>query len=800
MLTTLALIIGMPFALSALALLLPGRWAGRLALLAPAAVLGLALPLWGRVAGGEVLLFGVPWFPSLGMNADLRLDRLGAFFVLLIGGIGLGVVQYARHYLGEKGTPGFWATLLGFMGAMLGIVLSDSLVLLFVFWELTTISSALLIGMQHDDAEARRGALQAFLVTGAGGLALLAGIVLLGQMSGSYTFSGLQAQAATLAADPAYALPLVLLLLGAFTKSAQFPFHFWLPGAMAAPAPISSYLHSATMVKAGVFLIGRLLPVFGDAPLWTPLLASVGLTTFLVAGWQAVRAYDLKQLLAYSTVAYLGVLTALYGYYAKVGTQGELLNILNHATYKSSLFLLIGWLEKRAGTRDLSLLEREKWVQHAPLGAALFGIGALAMAGLPFVLGFLSKDALYAAVAGGKIAGLTLALALTVAASTLATIYALKLFWGTFWGAHTPPEGRGYPPHKLSPWLLAVPAALLVPQVLGGVLPGWFLGTVVEPGTTWAGVAFWRYLDVKLALSLGILVFGVLGYRHWRRLAALPLPPGPQRLSDGLAEGALAHAGWLSRAVQAGGHPRYLAATLLVAVAVGVGALWGTSGGALPRPAGWGPDVGLAWLPAGALIAGALLAVLLRERIAKLVMLAVVGYGMAVFYVLFRAPDLALTQLLVETVSLVLLLLVFRRLPRLGADLRAVPQKLAHAAVAGTVGLATAGLTWLAGSTWPADPAGARQLELSLPVAKGRNVVNVILVDFRGMDTFGEIAVLTIAAFGAVALFRAGRRRLRNAEVGTRNEPRDDAVAAHSAFRTPHSALGVDPDIEEGAR
>jgi multicomponent K+:H+ antiporter subunit A len=768
----LALIIGTPFLISALALMVAQRslaWAGRLALIAPATVVALGIPAWLSVAGGGVIVFPIEWFPSLGFSANLRLDRLGTFFVLLIGIIGLGIVQYSRYYLGEKATGGFWALLLSFMGAMLGIVLSDSLLLLFVFWELTTITSALLIGLDFHDAKARHGAIQAFLVTGLGGLALLAGIVLVGQIGGSYDLSTL-AEPATreaILASPWSTAALLLLLLGAFTKSAQFPFHFWLPGAMAAPAPISAYLHSATMVKAGVFLIGRLFPIFHEAAIWLPLLATVGLVTFFVAGWNAVRAYDLKQLLAHSTVAYLGVLTALYGFYARVGLQGEVVNILNHALYKSSLFLLIGWLEKAAGTRDLAMLQRERWWSTEKWAGSLFAIGALAMAGLPFVLGFLAKDTFYQAVAGGPIEdivaggwGNVLALAITVAASTLATIYALKLFAGTFLGPDAPPTDRGYPRHKISPWLLIIPTILLVPQVIGGVVPGWYLGMVVEPGTTW-GQAFWYYLDVKVMLSIGIIVAGVGGYLIWERLAALPEVPGSQRISDGLAEGALGYATWQSRFVQAGGHPRYIAITMLTAVAaIVLGLLWADF-----TPADltvvWGPDVGLAWLPAMAIIAGALLTVLVRPRIGKLVMLALVGFGMAVYYVIFRAPDLALTQLLVETISLILLLLVFRMLPKLGADTRTTGTRVAHAGVAALAGVFMGGYAWVAGSHPAMNRAGAEQLALSLPVAEGRNVVNVILVDFRGIDTFGEAVVLLIAALGAIALFRAGRGKPR---------------------------------------
>jgi multicomponent K+:H+ antiporter subunit A len=762
MLPSLITIIGAPFVFAALVLLVARRSvvaAGWLALLPPALVVVLGIPLWREVAAGGVQVLALDWFPSLGMSANLRVDRLGAFFILLIGIIGLGVVQYARYYLGEKATGGFWALLLAFMGSMLGIVASDSLILLFVFWEATTITSALLIGLEIGNAEARRGAITAFLVTGAGGLALLAGIVLLGQIGGSYDLSVLAERSEAILAHPWALATLILLLLGAFTKSAQFPFHFWLPGAMAAPAPISAYLHSATMVKAGVFLLGRLFPIFSESPYWLPVLATVGLTTFLVAGWNAVRAYDLKQLLAHSTVAYLGVLVALYGFYARVGLQGELVNILNHALYKSSLFLLIGWVEKAMGTRDLAVLGRERWIRREPVGALLIGIGAFSMAGLPFLLGFMAKETFYGAVVGGgKIEELTLALAMAVIASVLATIYALKLFAGTFLGREAPPEGRGYPRHKISLWLLLVPAVLLAPQLIGGVVPGWYLGGVLEPGTTWpSGAAIWQDLDVKLAVSLGILVAGVIGYRVWERLARLPAPPTMESHANGLAGGAVAHASWLSYGIQSGGHPRFLAITLLATVAaMGLGLAWG--GGSIPAslPA-WGPDLHIAWIPAAMVMLSAVLTVFLRDRIPKLIMMAVVGYGMAVFYVMFRAPDLALTQLLVETVSLLLLLLVFRNMPKPVTRTRTLGVRTWHAGVAVVTGVAMGGLAWVAGAYNAVERAGHEHLARSLPEAKGANVVNVILVDFRGVDTLGELVVLAIAMLGAVALFQRVR-------------------------------------------
>jgi NADH:ubiquinone oxidoreductase subunit 5 (subunit L)/multisubunit Na+/H+ antiporter MnhA subunit len=751
------------FALAAQVLLIPrarASWAGLLALLGPAALLLSGIALWPRVDATTVELLPLSYLPGLGLDLDLRLDRLGLFFLVLVGGIGLGIFQYSRKYFGAKATRSYWAIMLAFTGAMQGIVLADNLVALYVFWELTTVSSALLVARASDEPLAKKGALQAFIVTALGGLALLTGILLLGHQAGTYSLARLAPRAAELVADPAHRVPLLLMLVGAFTKSAQVPFHFWLPGAMAAPAPVSAYLHSATMVKAGIFLIARLFPLFADSPLWLPILTVVGLTSFLVAGWTALWNDDVKKLLAYSTIAYLGLLVAHFGFSARTGLRGELLTIANHALYKSALFLLVGWVEKATGTRDLRTLARERWPPHEPLGTALFGLGALAMSGTPLLLGFVSKEIFLEGVLGGPNGRLTWPVVGVVVAATAPSVaYALKIFTAMLFGSETPPPGRGG--SKRSPWLLAIPALLLLPQVLGGLMPE-LLRPLLHVGAALpTGPAVWHHLDKLLFISLASFALGGVLFLSWQRLARAHHYPIADLVVGGIARAVLGTAAFVGRLAQAGGLARYNALTFVGAAVAAVAAVRYLTPAA-PRPLPT-PALDLAraleYVPAVVTAGAAVLVVLMRPRLSKAVMLAIVGYGVAFFYVLFRAPDLVLTQVLVETVSLVLLVLAFRRMPVLSRDRRPAARKALHAVCAVAVGATMAWVAWSAGTLPAIDRTGQVQAALSVPEGHGRNVVNVILVDFRGADTLGEIIVLGIAAFGVVATLRARPER-----------------------------------------
>jgi len=750
------LTIAIPFGVGLLALLVHPRsptWAGVLALLAPLGVSLLGIWMWAHPPA-EPHVEGVPWLPSLGIHFSFALTRLGNFFVLLIGLIGLGVVQYSRHYLGAHASGGFWALLLGFMGAMLGIVLADDLIVLYVFWELTTVTSALLIGWEPGH-EGRRGAVQAFLVTGSGGLAMLAGFILLGQLTGTFSLTSLASMGPALVEDRRHTVPLALILLGAFTKSAQVPFHFWLPGAMAAPSPVSAYLHSATMVNAGVYLVGRLFPVFSRSEIWLPVLAGVGVTSYVVASWRALRSFDVKRLLAYSTVAYLGLLFAQYGYAARTGFHDELLNLFNHATYKSGLFLLAGWVERFTGTRDLRELRPERWVYRSPVAAGLFAVGVLAMAGFPMLLGFLSKELFFTAILDVHDATLVAALPLAVLGSALGFAFSLRILADIFWGEIRPDTRvQG---NVVSRWLLVVPAFLLVPQVVGGIAPRWALSAILDPESSVpGGPAVWHALDMLFVASIATYAAGALLFALRWQLARVRRLPGVDQLADVLVRTALRGANLAGRAHQAGGHPRYLAVIVTFAlVGLSAGLVW-RSGLPDPLPLSWGPTPVIGWLPALAVIPSALGVALLPRRVPKAIMAAVAGYGVALFYVAFRGPDLALTQLLVETATLVLLLFVSANRPRLTPEERSRPTRVVHGAVSLLAGASVAWLAWSAGTFPAVGRAGEDQLSLSLPAGGGHNAVNVILVDIRGTDTLGEITVIAIAALGGIALFRSG--------------------------------------------
>jgi len=690
--------------------------------------------------------------PQLALSLALRADRFGVFFALLITLIGVAIAQYARHYFKNENIRRFWFLLMIFQGSMLGIAFSESLLTLFIFWEMTTISSALLIAHNFQEKSACTAASQALMVTAAGGLALLAGIVLLGQISGTDQFLKLAQNSPSILSHSLSRVALCLLLMGAFTKSAQFPFHFWLPGAMAAPIPISAYLHSATMVKAGILLLARLFPVFSESDIWQPVVGTVGLVTFVVGSWNAFRCADMKKLLAHSTVAYLGVLTAIYGYSSQGKVHGELLHIANHTFYKSSLFLLLGWFEKVAGTRDINLLDREIWYRRQPVGALLFCLAGLSIVGGPFLLSYTSKD-LFFEIVLTQTSDIWPAL-LVIVGSTLTVAFSIKLVIPTFLGT-AEPDGRRVVQQNVSLWLLIIPGLLIIPQLVGGLaLSSWTEG-LSEPAREWSGgLAFWQELDVKTTVKFIIFTGGFLLYFFWRKLGDIPMLEGFLNVGLRFAQNFLKTAGRMGSWLQGSHYPTHMSIMLLASATFTLVLFFLGTNGSWIETGGFGWELTPYFIfPAFLVITSSLALPFAPDRVSLMILLGVGAFGVALFYINMRAPDLAMTQLLVDTLGLIALLVVFHhvkgRNPAEGEG--AKPLRIL---VASLMGIGTGCLVLLAGIHATGERIGQQHLDLSVPYAFGRNVVNVILVDFRALDTLGEVLVLILAAVGVAALLQ----------------------------------------------
>ncbi len=725
-----------------------------------------ALCLWfagflPAVAAGEALRWAAPWIPSLGIELAFLVDGLSLTFALLISGIGALVHLYSSTYLGKNPQYGRFAFYLtAFMVSMLGLVLADDLIVLFVFWELTTVTSYLLIGFGHAEAKSRRNALQALFVTGAGGLAFLAGLILLGFAAGTASLSEIVAMGPDLKAHALYLPILVLLLAGAFTKSAQVPFHFWLPNAMAAPTPVSAFLHSATMVKAGVYLMARLHPALSGTDVWMWTLTIFGAVTAVYASILSLRQTDLKQALAYTTLMALGTLTLFLGQESGYAMTAFATFLVVHSLYKAALFLVVGCIDKSTGTREADILGGLGRVM--PLTALAAALAALSMAGFPPFLGFIGKELKYAgalAVASEPVfvaGAVLLSNALMVA---VAGVVAFRPFWRQA-------EGQLPKSPAEAPWqMLAGPLLLAVLGAAFGLNPDLLQTALVNPTvkslTGSIGEAkelkLWAGVNMPLILSLATFALGLAFYALHRRLrpalgqifAGLP---SLDRGWDGFLGGLKALAGWQTRLIQTGRLTSYLAATFTV-IGLGLAATLLLRGPGMATP-----DLAdLRWKPATIavlILAGTVLTTVTGSRIAAVAGLGVVGIGTALVFIVYSAPDVAITQLLVETLVVVLVAVVMLRLPVL-PERRFRP---GNAVIAALVGGAVA-LTLLAVLADPLDRRLTAFFEAaSWPEAYGRNIVNVILVDFRALDTFGEVAVVVIAALSAYALLRTTRK------------------------------------------
>jgi multicomponent K+:H+ antiporter subunit A len=735
-----------------------------------AAALALLLGQAGAVFDGQVLLTQAEWMPALGLNANFRLDGLALMFAGLILSIGLLIILYAAYYLHVEDPAGkFYTTLMLFMAAMLGIVLSDNLLLLVVFWELTSLSSFLLVGYWNHKPSARLGARTALAVTGGGGLVMLAGFVLLGQIAGTYDLSGLLHRGAEIQAHPLYETALLLILVGCFTKSAQVPFHFWLPEAMAAPTPVSAYLHSATMVKAGIFLLARLYPALGGSGLFELIVCSFGLVTMVFAAYAAVFKHDTKGLLAYSTISHLGLITFLIGLASPLSTVAAVFHILNHATFKASLFMTAGIIDHETGTRDMRRLGG--LMKYMPWTATLAMIAAASMAGVALANGFLSKEMFFTEAVSAQYSvawGVLVPLAAT-AGGIFSVAYSLRFIHDVFFNGE--PKNLPKPhPHE-PPLFMKAPVALLVVLCLVvGVLPSLTFGPLVHVAATAVlgaeppayHLAIWHGFNLPLLMSLVALAGGVLMYFLLQMRFDLHLHTprgwtGHEIFNRGF-NGLIGLSRRVTALVENGSLQRYAALMVGSAVVVAAWPLLQVSG----LHAGERvllPATPLAVAVWGLLVAtGAALIWSHHDRFRAVVLIGVIGLVTALTFIAFSAPDLALTQLSVEIVSTVLLLMGLALLPQVSPRESSVLRRSRDLALAASAGGGMAWLTWLM-LTRDHDSISWYFLEQSLPKGGGTNAVNVILVDFRGYDTFGEITVLGIAAVGVLALLDGLRVR-----------------------------------------
>jgi len=746
-----------------------GRWAGPVLALVPAAVFAYLLgqlPALGQAADGAagVVVQSWAWVPDWGIALSFRLDGLSLLFALLITGIGALVFAYSGPYMQKHGGAGrFYPVLAAFMGSMLGVVLADDFIALFVFWELTSITSYLLIGFDHQKVESRKSALQALLVTGAGGLALLAGLLLLMQATGTSSLSDLLAGSFDLPSHALYPGIVLLIALGAFTKSAQWPFHFWLPSAMVAPTPVSTYLHSATMVKAGVYLLARLQPVLAGDPLWHWLLTGVGLVTVLTGAVMAVAQTDLKRLLAYATVAALGTMVLLTGLGSEKALAAVPVYILGHALYKAPLFLVAGLIDMRTKTRDIRLLGGLR--RKMPVTAAAAVLAGLSFAGLPPALGYVAKELTYKAGWAapwslGLTAGLLLAKLLLFA---VAFQVAIRPLIGKS-TEHTAKATEGPAFMVLGPALLAGLGIAL------GLMGEAWAGPLLAPaGAAVAGawpdldLSLWHGLVAPFWLSLATVALGVLvllGLRWVQRLAGAMAGParfGPERGYEAWLSGTLWFGHWQTALIQ-NGRLRTYVLTILLALLALAGTTYVYHGGLSLVTVQWSGFRAYEVMIAVVTLAGALGTALSRGRLTAVATLGAAGFGVALLFLFFGGPDLSVTQFAVETLSVLLLVVVLYRLPRL-RPLSSRTVKLRDAAVATAVG---AFVSLLVLSTYTGEgisDLGRWFAERSYLEGKGRNVVNVILVDFRALDTLGEITVIGVAAIGVLSLLRLRARR-----------------------------------------
>ncbi len=763
---SLPLIVFLPFlgALAAPLFAQGGRTAIAIASSVPA-LIGLAalFPHWEAIAAGGTVLHTYEWLPAIGLSFSFRLDGLALLFALLILIIGLLIILYARYYLKKHENIGkFYALLLCFKGSMLGIVLSGNLLLMMIFWELTSITSFLLISFWNHKQGARRGARMALAVTGGGGLALLAGILIIGNIVGSFELDDVLAAGDQIKAHAMYPVALTLVLLGAFTKSAQFPFHFWLPHAMEAPTPVSAYLHSATMVKAGVFLMARLYPALAGTEQWFYMVSFTGMATLLLGAYIAMFKHDLKGLLAYSTVSHLGLITLLFGMGTKLAAVAAVFHIINHATFKASLFMAAGIIDHETGTRDMRRING-LW-RYMPHTATLAMVAASSMAGVPLLNGFLSKEMFFAESLQLNLPGIVAWLPPLVAtlAGVFAVAYSARFIHDVFFNGK-PVNLPVYPPHE-PPRYMRIPVEILVfACLMVGMFPAFSVGPLLYSASyaTLGGevpeyhLAVLHGFNLPLMMSIAAFVGGLIMYTQRHKFFAFHArfrEIDEKAVFEALVSKFADQAHRFTASIENGSLQRYgmLLVVSVIAVAIvplaSLGVFVGDNG---LSPVDWPTGIAAAVLIVSAIAT----ALCHRERFTALVLLSVVGLIVALGFARFSAPDLAMTQLSVEVVTIVLLMLALYYMPSWTPIDSLAGRRLRDVVLALIAGIGMT-LVTLAMLTQPFSSISDFFLENSKPGGGGTNVVNVILVDFRGFDTLGEITVLAIAALGIYALLK----------------------------------------------
>ena len=721
---------------------------------------GAGLSLIGDIGLGNAASWSVEWLPALDVAFAFRIDGLALLFVLLVSGIGALIFVYTAAYF--KGDPRLvrlqWQ-LAAFTVAMLGLVTADDVIALFVFWELTTVTSFLLVGFDHENRKARRAALQALLVTGAGGLALLAGLLLLADVAGTTSLSGIVAAGAVPADDLRLPWILTLVLLGAFTKSAQFPFHFWLPGAMSAPSPVSAFLHSATMVKAGIYLMARLQPVLADNDAWFYTLTIVGAITAVWASLMALRQTDIKLMLAWTTVMALGTLTLFLGSTERIAVLAAMTFLIVHAFYKCALFLVIGNVDHGTGTRELGRLG--SLARALPFTAVVAIAASFSMAGFPPFLGFIGKELKYEGALAIADEPFFIAAA-SLSANAMMVAIALTIVWRVFLSGSrdTPVE-----PHEAPITMWAPPMVLAVLGLAAGIFPEYIAGSLIEPATasvldrpTEVKLSLWHGINLPLMMSVATVLIGLALFLLWGRVSrglnrlvdALPFTGDGNW--DGVLDGIVGLARGTVNRIQTGrlGHYLMLVFASFVILA-GLALLAADPVGQAPLDA----PPPFAVVTVAVMLVGIGVVTVARSRLLSVAALGLVGSGVAMVFLLFGAIDVAITQLMVETLFVVLIAALLPRLPRLGGDdHHNRTTRIVHGVLAIGTGSVVALATWYAAGTAPELVVSQYYEANSLVKAYGANIVNVILVDFRALDTLGEVAVVVTAALAVMAAVR----------------------------------------------